>query len=453
MVIFDFIVKTAKGFVGTLYRHIDRGVQIFIDIGNDNGLGMGDMHIKFDSYPFFLFGNHDINGCDIKMVTFKIFNSGSNMIIEMLGKFDLFGANLNSHNKSFVVDLPKNIAHLFLRGSLRDSAVKLVYVQGVIVRVLTGIQPSGDLHIGNYFGSIRAMIESQAEHEVFAFIANYHAMSSLSDGERLAKLTMQAATDFLALGMDPDKSTFWVQSDVKEVLELYWVLSGFTPMGLLERAHSYKDKVAKGIASNHSLFSYPVLMAADILLFGSQIVPVGKDQIQHVEIARDIALKFNNQYGDIFVLPEFRVDENVATVPGIDGQKMSKSYGNTIPIFSEEKIQSKIIKKIVTEAVPMEEPKEYEGCNVYNIAKLFLDYEECAALQERYKRGGEGHGHFKLYTHDVIWEYFRPYRERRAYFESHQDEVRDILNAGAAKARAAAQPIIEKVRSVTGIRY
>ena len=297
------------------------------------------------------------------------------------------------------------------------------------------------------------MIDSQSNEEVFAFIANYHAMTSLSDGERLARLTMQAATDFLALGMDPEKSTFWVQSDVKEVLELYWVLSSFTPMGLLERAHSYKDKVAKGIASNHSLFSYPVLMAADILLYGSQVVPVGKDQIQHVEIARDIALKFNNAYGDVFVLPEFRVDENVATVPGIDGQKMSKSYGNTIPIFSEEKVQSKIIKKIVTEAVPMEEPKEYEGCNVYNIVKLFLDFEERSALQERYKRGGEGHGHFKLYTHDVIWEYFRPYRERRAYYEAHQDEVRDILCAGAAKARAAAAETIEKVRSVTGIRY
>lgn len=321
------------------------------------------------------------------------------------------------------------------------------------MRVLTGIQPSGDLHIGNYFGSIKPMVESQKDNEVFAFIANYHAMTSLGDGERLARLTMQAATDFLALGMDPQKSTFWVQSDVKEVLELYWVLSSFTPMGLLERAHSYKDKVAKGIASNHSLFSYPVLMAADILLFNSQVVPVGKDQIQHVEIARDIALKFNNEYGEIFVLPEFKVDENVATVPGIDGQKMSKSYGNTIPIFSEEKVQSKIIKKIVTEPVPMEDPKEFENCNVYNIAKLFLDYEERLALQNRYKAGGEGHGHFKLYAHDVIWEYFRPYRERRAYYEAHQDEVRDILKMGAAKASAVAAETIEKIRSVTGIRY
>ena len=192
------------------------------------------------------------------------------------------------------------------------------------MRVLTGIQPSGDLHIGNYFGSIKQMVDAQQNSETFAFIANYHAMTSVNDGEKLAKLTMQSATDFLALGIDPQKSTFWVQSDVKEVLELYWMLSSFTPMGLLERAHSYKDKTARGMATNHSLFSYPVLMAADILLFSPDIVPVGKDQIQHVEIARDIAVKFNNQYGDILTIPAFRVQEEVQTVPGIDGQKMSK---------------------------------------------------------------------------------------------------------------------------------
>ena len=321
------------------------------------------------------------------------------------------------------------------------------------MRVLTGIQSSGDLHIGNYFGSIKQMIDSQDKNEVFAFIANYHAMTSLHDGERLASLTMQAAIDFLALGMDPEKATFWVQSDVKEVLELYWALSAFTPMGLLERGHSYKDKTAKGIASNHNLFSYPVLMAADILLFNSDIIPVGKDQIQHVEMARDIATKFNNMHGDVFVIPEHRVDEVVATVPGVDGQKMSKSYGNTINIFDQEKKQQKTIKKIVTEAVPLEDPKEWEGCNVYNIAKLFLDEHEQKELQTRYERGGEGHGHFKLYLHDVIWEYFRPYREKREYFETHQDEVREILSFGADKARGVALPIIEKVRSATGISY
>ncbi len=321
------------------------------------------------------------------------------------------------------------------------------------MRVLTGIQSSGDLHIGNYFGSIKQMIDSQGKGEVFAFIANYHAMTSIHDGERLASLTMQAAIDFLALGMDPQKSTFWVQSDVKEVLELYWALSAFTPMGLLERGHSYKDKTARGIASTHNLFSYPVLMAADILLFNSDIIPVGKDQIQHVEMARDIATKFNNMHGDIFVIPEHRVDDNVATVPGIDGQKMSKSYGNTINIFGEEKKQLKTIKKIVTEAIPLEDPKEYEECNVYNIAKLFLNESEQKELQERYKRGGEGHGHFKLYLHDLIWEYFGPYREKREYFENNQDEVRDILAFGASKARNVAMPIIEKVRQATGIKY
>jgi tryptophanyl-tRNA synthetase len=278
-------------------------------------------------------------------------------------------------------------------------------------------------------------------------------MTSLSDGKRLAELTMQAATDFLALGMDPQKSTFWVQSDVKEVLELYWVLSGFTPMGLLERGHSYKDKTARGIASNHNLFSYPVLMAADILLFKSQIVPVGKDQIQHVEMARDIAIKFNNEYGDIFTIPEYRVDDNVKTVPGTDGAKMSKSYGNTINIFGEEKQQLKTIKKIVTEVVALEDSKEFENCNVYNIAKLYLSEQECEALQQRYKQGGEGHGHFKLYLAEVLWNHYAPYREKRDYYASHQDEVRDILNMGAQKARAASAEIIEKVRSVTGISY
>jgi len=321
------------------------------------------------------------------------------------------------------------------------------------MRVLTGIQPSGDLHIGNYFGSIKQMVDAQKENDTFAFIANYHAMSSGNGGAELAKLTMQTATDFLSLGIDPEKSTFWVQSDVKDVLELYWLLSAFTPMGLLERAHSYKDKVAKGIHANHALFSYPVLMAADILLYSPDIIPVGKDQIQHVEIARDIAIKFNNEYGEILKIPAFKVEESVATVPGTDGQKMSKSYKNTVNIFGEEKKQLKTIKKIVTENIPMEEPKEYENCNVYNMAKLFLNEDECNELQERYKRGGEGHGHFKLYLHDIIWEYFRPYREKREYYQTHQDEVRDILNLGATKAKDIATPMIENIQSVTGIRY
>ncbi|QSZ42702.1 tryptophan--tRNA ligase [Sulfurimonas aquatica] len=321
------------------------------------------------------------------------------------------------------------------------------------MKVLTGIQPSGDLHIGNYFGSIKQMVDAQKESETFAFIANYHAMSSGNGGEKLAKLTMQTATDFLSLGIDPNKSTFWVQSDVKEVLELYWILSAFTPMGLLERAHSYKDKTAKGISANHSLFSYPVLMAADILLYSPEIVPVGKDQIQHVEIARDIAVKFNNEYGDILTIPDFKVQEEVQTVPGTDGQKMSKSYGNTVNIFGEEKKQLKTIKKIVTENVALEEPKEFANCNVYNMAKLFLEGENLTTLEKRYQQGGEGHGHFKIYLAEVMWEYFREYREKRDYYMAHQDEVREILKQGALKASSIALPMIEKLRTATGIKY
>lgn len=322
-----------------------------------------------------------------------------------------------------------------------------------MTRLLTGIQPSGDLHIGNYFGSIKQMVEAQKTSDTFAFVANYHAMTSGNGGEKLANLTMQTATDFLALGINPEKSTFWIQSDVKDVLELYWTLSSFTPMGLLERAHSYKDKTAKGIAANHSLFSYPVLMAADILLYSPEIVPVGKDQIQHVEIARDIAIKFNNQYGDILQIPEFKIQEEVATVPGTDGQKMSKSYGNTVNIFGEEKKQLKTIKKIVTQNVAMEEPKEFEGCNVYNMAKLFLNKTELLALQNRYTSGGEGHGHFKLYLAEVMWDYFKEFREKREYYMNNQSEVREILNMGAKKASNIAAPMIEKIRTATGVRY
>ncbi len=320
-----------------------------------------------------------------------------------------------------------------------------------MTRVLTGIQSSGTLHIGNYFGAIKPMLEMQEESDLFIFIANYHALSSLQDAKELEQKSLEAAIAFLSLGIDPNKSTFWLQSDVKEVLELYWILSGYTSMGLLERAHSYKDKVAKGITPNHALFSYPVLMAADILLYDAQIIPVGKDQIQHVEITRDIALRFNNAHGDIFTLPEFRVDKSVATVPGIDGAKMSKSYHNTIDIFSTQKQLKKQTGKIVTDSTPLEEPKEYANCNVYKLCKLFMNEEELAALQARYQRGGEGYGHFKLTLQEKIWEHFEQARERRAYYEAHMDEVRDILNEGAKKARAIAQPKMETVRKAVGI--
>ena len=226
------------------------------------------------------------------------------------------------------------------------------------MRILSGIQPSGSLHLGNYFGMMKKMIEYQEQEELFCFIANYHAMTSLGDGKALAKGTLEAAANFLALGMDPEKSTFWVQSDLPEVQELTWILSNFTPMGLLERCHSYKDKITKGIAPNHGLFAYPVLMTADILLFQSERVPVGKDQKQHLEVARDIAIKANNHFGELFVVPEAEIDDEVATVPGLDGQKMSKSYGNTIDLFLEEKALRKQVMRIVTDPTPVEDPKD-----------------------------------------------------------------------------------------------
>jgi tryptophanyl-tRNA synthetase len=321
------------------------------------------------------------------------------------------------------------------------------------MRVLTAIQPSGAIHIGNYFGAIKPMLELQESNELFLFIANYHALTSGTDAEVLKENSIDAAITFLSLGIDPNKTTFWTQSHVKEVLELYWILSSYTPMGLLERAHSYKDKVAKGISANHALFSYPVLMAADILLYDAQIVPVGKDQIQHVEITRDIAQKFNNDHGDIFTLPKFKVDENLATVPGIDGAKMSKSYKNTIDLFQSEKKLKKQVGKIVSDSTPIEEPKEYENCNIFALCKLFLDDNGIEELKARYKRGGEGHGHFKIYLGEVMWEYFREYREKRGYFQNNQDEVRDILKMGANKAKEIAMPTIEKIRTATGIEY
>ncbi len=320
-----------------------------------------------------------------------------------------------------------------------------------MTRVLTGIQPSGALHIGNYFGAIKQMVDLQEKSDLFIFIANYHALTSLKDGEVLKNNTLDAAINFMALGIDPTKTTFWAQSDVKEVLELYWVLSGYTPMGLLERAHSYKDKVAKGIAANHSLFSYPVLMAADILLYDSEVIPVGKDQIQHVEITRDIAIKFNNDFGDIFKIPEFKVDEEVSTVPGLDGAKMSKSYGNTIDIFCTEKELKKTTSRIVTDSTPMEEPKNPFTCNVYALAKLFLENDELLELQARYTKGGEGYGHFKAYLNTLIWDYFAPAREKRAYYLEHKEEVLAILEEGARKARTIASEKMRRIRDVVGI--
>ncbi len=319
------------------------------------------------------------------------------------------------------------------------------------MRVLTGIQASGKLHIGNYFGAMKPMIELQEENELFTFIANYHSLTTSQNAETLKQYTLDAAVDYLSIGLDPEKTTFWVQSHVPEVLELYWILSKFTPMGLLERAHSYKDKVAKGIAANHALFSYPVLMAADILLYDTQKVPVGKDQIQHVEMTRDIAIKFNNEYGEIFVLPEHVVQTEVATIPGIDGQKMSKSYGNAIDLFMDEKALQKRCNKIVSSSTPLGEPLEHEDDNIFALAALFLDKREQLELQARYYSGKEGYGHFKKYLKELIWEELGEAREKREYYLSHMDEVNDILALGAKKAKAIADVKMEKVRTAIGL--
>jgi len=319
------------------------------------------------------------------------------------------------------------------------------------MRVLTGIQASGKLHIGNYFGAMKPMVELQEGHELFTFIANYHSLTTSKDAETLKQYTIDAAIDYLSVGIDPEKTTFWVQSHVPEVLELYWILSKFTPMGLLERAHSYKDKVAKGIAANHALFSYPVLMAADILLFDTQKVPVGKDQIQHVEMTRDMALKFNNEYGEILTLPEHMVQEELATIPGIDGQKMSKSYGNAIDLFMEEKALQKRCNKIVSSSTPLGEALEHEDDNVFALASLFLGHREKLELQLRYHSGKEGYGHFKKYLKELIWEELAEAREKREYYLNNIDEVHDILNMGAKKAQNIAQDKMEKVREAIGL--
>ena len=319
------------------------------------------------------------------------------------------------------------------------------------MRVLTGIQASGKLHIGNYFGAMKPMVELQEENELFTFIANYHSLTSSKDAATLKQYTLDAAIDYLSIGIDPNKTTFWVQNHVPQVLELYWILSKFTPMGLLERAHSYKDKVAKGIPASHALFSYPVLMAADILLFDIDKVPVGKDQIQHLEITRDIAVKFNNEFGEVFKLPNAVVNEEVATIPGIDGQKMSKSYGNAIDLFMDEKPLQKRCNKIVTSSTPLGEPLDWQDCNVFALASLFLDDETKEELKARYQTGQEGFGHFKKYLKELIWNELQEAREKREYYLNHIDEVNDILAMGAKRASQIADTKIAQVKEAVGL--
>ncbi|MFZ5758462.1 MAG: tryptophan--tRNA ligase [Thermodesulfobacteriota bacterium] len=321
------------------------------------------------------------------------------------------------------------------------------------MRILSGIQPSGKLHIGNYFGMMKPMIHNMDHGELYAFIVNLHALTTVHDSKAIVRDTLEAAADFLALGLDPDRCIFWVQSDVPEVTELTWILSTLTPMGLLERCHSFKDKVAKGIQPSHGLFSYPVLMAADILLYQANLVPVGKDQKQHIEVARDIAIKFNNTFGETFVLPEPGIDDNLATVPGLDGQKMSKSYGNTIGIFLDAKALKKSVMAIVTDAAPVEAVKNPDTCNLYNIFKLFAPADRLQEVRELYLNGGAAYGYLKLELVDILWEYFRAAREKREQLVADSGYLREVLAQGAAKARAKAAPTLDLVRQRVGLVY
>ncbi|MHC4517221.1 MAG: tryptophan--tRNA ligase [Planctomycetota bacterium] len=319
------------------------------------------------------------------------------------------------------------------------------------MRVLSGIQPSGRLHIGNYFGAMRQHLQLQAEHEGFYFIADYHALTSNPAPDTLAQHSLDVAMDYMALGLDTDKTVFWRQSDVPEVTELTWLLSCVTPLGLLQRCVSYKDKVAQGLSPNHGLFAYPVLQAADILTYQSNLVPVGADQKQHIEVTRDIAVRFNNAYGETFVVPEEHIIESVAIVPGTDGRKMSKSYGNTVEIFEPEKTVKKKIMRIVTDSTPVEDPKDPEKCNVFALLKLVASPEELTQWEHRYRNGGMGYGEAKKRLAELTIDYFKPYREKRAELENDLGAVREMLKNGGDRARAVAAQTLAQARRAVGL--
>ncbi len=320
------------------------------------------------------------------------------------------------------------------------------------MRILSGIQPSGALHLGNYFGMMRPALELQEKGEAFYFIADYHSMTSLADAAQRRKNTLDVALDFLACGLDPERTVFFRQSDVPEVTELTWLLSTVTPMGLLERAHSYKDKIAKGIAPSHGLFAYPVLMAADILIYDSNLVPVGRDQKQHVEMTRDIATKFNEQYGRTFVIPEPQIREEVAVVPGTDGQKMSKIYGNTIEIFGEEKAARRKIMGIVMDSRTPAEPKPDAGKNLaLQLLKLVAPAEVGRDFENRLGGGGLGYGDLKKALFEHYWDYFAAARTKRAELAAHPDYVSQVLADGATKARTLAQNVLKRARRASGL--
>lgn len=330
------------------------------------------------------------------------------------------------------------------------------------MRILSGVQPSGKLHVGNYFGAIRQFVELQNNGEGLYFIADLHALTTIRDAVKMRELVADVALNFLALGLDPERAILFRQSDVPQVTELTWILSTVTPMGLLERAHSYKDKTARGISADHGLFAYPVLMASDILAYGSDVVPVGKDQKQHLEITRDIAVKFNQTYcpdfdphtgeGGVLKLPDPHILDDSAVVPGTDGQKMSKSYNNTIELFASDKQVKKAIMGIKTDSTPLEEAKDPDACNVFALLKLFAGDDELKEIRGLYESGGTGYGDFKkrLLTHfmDTFGDARRKYDELKA----DMSYVNGVLEQGAEKARAYAEEVMQSVRSVTGLR-
>jgi tryptophanyl-tRNA synthetase len=319
------------------------------------------------------------------------------------------------------------------------------------MRILSGIQPSGKLHLGNYFGMMKPALALQQQGDAFLFIADYHALTTVTDPQVLRQNVRDVALDFLACGLDTGKTVFYRQSDVPEVQELTWLLSIVTPMGLLERCHSFKDKTAKGIAASHALFSYPVLMAADILDVQATTVPVGRDQKQHVEVARDIAVKFNLQFGETFTIPEPVIREDVAVVPGVDGQKMSKSYNNTIEIFGSEKDTKARIMRIVTDSTPLEQPKDPGSCNVFALYKLFASDSERADLDARYRVAGFGYGTAKKALFEKVWTYFEPFRKRREELQKDPSYVEAVLRDGAERAREEIRKTLTAARRAVGL--
>ena len=305
--------------------------------------------------------------------------------------------------------------------------------------------------MGNYFGMMRPALELQEQGEAYYFIADYHALTTVQDPVALRQGVKDVALDFLACGLDTEKTAFYRQSDVPEVQELSWILSTLCPMGLLERCHAYKDKVARGLPASHGLFAYPVLMAADILMVQSNVVPVGRDQKQHVEVTRDLALKFNNLYGEVFTIPEPSIRETVQVVPGIDGQKMSKSYNNTLELFGSPKALKKSIMRIVTDSTPLEDPKDPDTCNVFALYKLFATEEQQQTLAEQYRAGGMGYGTAKKELHALVEAHLAPYREKRAELEADPDLVEDVLRQGAVRARKLASDTLARARVAVGL--